>query len=93
MSLSWPIAWARSATEILGWLDAARQPHQIGRHGGGQSSPRTGALNRLPDLDQRLDAAKRLGPKEKIRVDEHAPRTASGCRNETMPENPGERMS
>src|SRR6185312_15078752 len=64
-------AWGGSAREglaqirdqVLGGLDPAAEAHQVGGHGGGR--PLDGLVgHRLGDLDERLDAAQRLGQGE-----------------------------
>ena len=74
-------AWLRSATRSSRGLDAAGEPHQVGGHGG------VGVLDRLVGhrlrhLDQRLDAAERLGQREDLR---RAPRSASPPGGGTRP--------
>ena len=76
--------------EVLGGLDAAREPHEVGRHG--RRRVLDGLVgHRLRHLDQRLDAAERLRQREdSVRA---AIRVASGWRNETIPPKPGQRTS
>ncbi len=54
---------AQIGDQVLGRLDPAAQPHQVGRDSGGRALDRL-VGHRLGHLDERLDAAQRLGQRE-----------------------------
>ena len=81
---------AQVLDEVLG-LDPAGQPHEVGRHGGGGALDRL-VRHRLRHLDQRLDAAERLGEREQLASrGDRRPRRDGGT--QTIPEKPGQRTS
>ena len=77
--------------QVLGGLDPAREPHQVGRHRRRRVLDRL-VGHRLRHLDQRLDPAQRLGEREDL-ASGAAIAVASGWRKETMPQKPGQRTS
>ena len=58
---------AQVGDQVAGVLDAAAEPHQIGRDRGARALDRL-VGHRLRHLDQRLDAAERLGEREQPRA-------------------------
>ncbi len=58
---------AEVGDQVVGVLDAAAEPHEVGRHRGGRALDRL-VGHRLRHLDQRLDAAERLGEREQARA-------------------------
>ena len=72
-------------------LDAAAEPHQVGRDRRGRALDRL-VGHRLRHLDQRLDAAERLGEREQPRARRRS-QPRRGWRKLTIPLKPGQRTS
>ena len=84
------MAWARSSTRS----SAASIPHESRTRSAGTAAPEPSTDWCVIACGTSINASTPPSDsaREKIRVEETI-RTASGCRNETIPENPGQRMS